>query len=86
MGLMEAEREVAGMVHSGTPFDAIEDRIQIIPGLVDNERSGLWLYAWSRQGSVLGSETRRPSSCIGWNIERTESGSTRDKKPPVSRL
>jgi hypothetical protein len=43
---------VAGMVHSGTPFDAIEDRIQIIPGLVDNERSGLWLYAWSRQGSV----------------------------------
>jgi hypothetical protein len=52
MGLTEAQREVAGMVHSGTPFDAIEDRIQIIPGLVDNERSGLWLYAWSRQGSV----------------------------------
>jgi hypothetical protein len=52
MGLREAEREVTGMVHSGTPFDAIEDRIRIIPGLVDNERSGLWLYAWSRQGSV----------------------------------
>jgi hypothetical protein len=52
MGLTEAQREVAGMVHSGTPFDAIEDRIQIIPGLVDNERSGLWLYAWSRQGSI----------------------------------
>jgi hypothetical protein len=52
MGLMEAQREVAGMVHSGTPFDAIEDGIQAIPGLLDNERSGLWLYAWSRQTSV----------------------------------
>jgi rhamnogalacturonyl hydrolase YesR len=52
MGLREAQREVAGMVHSGTPFDAIEDGIQAIPGLLDDERSGLWLYAWSRQGSV----------------------------------
>jgi len=52
MGLMEAQREVAGMVHSGTPFDAIEDRIQVIPGLVDDQRSGLWLYAWSRQGNA----------------------------------
>jgi rhamnogalacturonyl hydrolase YesR len=52
MGLMEARREVTGMVHSGVPFDAIEDRIQVIRGLVDDERSGLWLYAWSRQGSV----------------------------------
>ena len=38
------------MIHSGTPFDAIEDQIQRIPGLVDDERSALWLYAWSRQG------------------------------------
>jgi hypothetical protein len=52
MGLMEAQREVAGMVHSGTPFDAIEDGIRAIPGLMDDERSGLWLYAWSRQSSV----------------------------------
>ena len=52
MGLMEARREVAGMVQSGTPFDAIEDRIQVIPDLVDDQRSGLWLYAWSRQGSA----------------------------------
>jgi hypothetical protein len=52
MGLREAQRQVAGMVHSGTPFDAIEDGIQAIPGLLDDERSGLWLYAWSRQGSV----------------------------------
>jgi rhamnogalacturonyl hydrolase YesR len=52
MGLREAQREVAGMVHSGTPFDAIEDGIQAIPDLLDDERSGLWLYAWSRQGSV----------------------------------
>jgi rhamnogalacturonyl hydrolase YesR len=52
MGLTKAQREVAGMVHSGTPFHAIEDRIQVIPDLVDDERSGLWLYAWSRQSSV----------------------------------
>jgi hypothetical protein len=50
MGLMQAEREVAGMIHSGTPFDVIEDQIHAIPDLVDDERSALWLYAWSRQG------------------------------------
>jgi hypothetical protein len=49
MSLAHAHRQVAGMVHSGTPFDAIEDQIGQIPGLVDDERSALWLYAWSRQ-------------------------------------
>lgn len=49
MGLMRAQREVAGMLHSGTPFDAIEDQIQQIPGLREDQRSALWLYAWSRQ-------------------------------------
>jgi hypothetical protein len=49
MGLLEAQCEVAGMIHSGT---AIEDRIQVIPDLVDDERSGLWLYAWSRQSGA----------------------------------
>lgn len=38
------------MLHSGTPFAVIEDQIQQIPGLIDDERSALWLYAWSRQG------------------------------------
>jgi hypothetical protein len=46
---MQAQREVAGMLHSGTPFDAIEDQIQQIPGLREDQRSALWLYAWSRQ-------------------------------------
>ena len=50
MGLMHAKHEVAGMINSGTPFDAIEDQIQRIPDLIDDERSALWLYAWSRQG------------------------------------
>jgi hypothetical protein len=50
MGLMQAQHEVAGMVNSGTPFDAIEDQIQRIPDLIADERSALWLYAWSRQG------------------------------------
>ena len=49
MGLVGAQRQVVGMIHSGTPFDAIEDQIQRIPDLVDDERSALWLYAWSRQ-------------------------------------
>ena len=48
MSLMHAHRQVAGMIHSGTPFDAIEDQIGRIPDLVDDERSALWLYAWSR--------------------------------------
>ena len=52
MGLPQARREVAGMIHSGIPFDVIEDRIQMLPGLVDVERSGLWLYAWSRQAGA----------------------------------
>lgn len=47
--MVRAQREVAGMIHSGTPFDAIEDQIHRIPELVDVERSALWLYAWSRQ-------------------------------------
>jgi hypothetical protein len=50
MSLTHAHRQVAGMVHSGTPFDAIEDQIGRIPDLVEDERSALWLYAWSRQG------------------------------------
>jgi rhamnogalacturonyl hydrolase YesR len=50
MGLMHAQRDVVGMINSGTPFDAIEDQIQRIPDLVDDERSALWLYAWSQQG------------------------------------
>jgi hypothetical protein len=49
MGMMRAQGEVAGMVNSGTPFDAIEEQIQRIPDLIDVERSALWLYAWSRQ-------------------------------------
>ena len=52
MGLTQAQGEVAGLIHAGTPFDAIEDQIQVMHGLVDDERSALWLYAWSRQSSV----------------------------------
>ena len=60
MGLMEAQREVTGMVHSGTPFDAIEDRIQVIPGLVDNERSG-----YSRHSNRLKSRLYAPCARLG---------------------
>jgi len=50
MGLEQAHSDVAGMLHAGTPFDAIEQQIAGIPGLLDEERSALWLYAWSHQG------------------------------------
>jgi rhamnogalacturonyl hydrolase YesR len=84
MGLREAEREVAGMVHSGTPFDAIEDGIQVMPGLLDDERSGLWLYAWSRQSSVW--QRNVSSKLLLWlaNGVDSESAATRDEKPPIS--
>jgi rhamnogalacturonyl hydrolase YesR len=49
MSLITAQAEVAGMVHAGTPFDAIEDQISQMADLADDERSALWLYAWSRQ-------------------------------------
>ena len=37
------------MINAGTPFDVIEEQIAAIPGLLDDERSVLWLYAWSHQ-------------------------------------
>ena len=50
MDLMQARGEVAGMLRSGIPFDVIEGQIHRLPDLIDDERSALWLYAWSRQG------------------------------------
>lgn len=49
MGLRQAQRDVSGLIRSRVAFDAIEDRIEEIPGLDDQERAALWLYAWSRQ-------------------------------------
>lgn len=64
MSLTHAQRQVAGMIHSGTPFDAIEDQIQRIPDLVDDERSALWLYAWSRQ--KLGWQRNASTQLLRW--------------------
>jgi hypothetical protein len=64
VGLEQAHNEVAGMLHAGTPFDAIEQRIDGIPGLLDDERSALWLYAWSRQGR--GWQRRASSQILLW--------------------
>ena len=61
MGLIEAEGTVAGMIHSGTGFDSIEDWIDATPDLDRQARAALWLYAWSRQG---GSWQRRTSTEI----------------------
>ena len=52
MGLLHAETEVTGMVSSGIAFDTIEDRIEEISGLTHDQRSALWLYAWSGQDSA----------------------------------
>ncbi len=49
MGLRQAQRDVSGLIRSRVAFDAIEDRIDAIPGLDDQERAALWLFAWSRQ-------------------------------------
>jgi hypothetical protein len=48
---IRARNEVAGMIRSGAAFEAIEDQIEMIPGLVADERAALWLYAWSSQDS-----------------------------------
>ena len=50
MGLARAQSNVSGLIRSRAAFDAIEDRIDAFPGLADQERAALWLYAWSRQG------------------------------------
>ena len=49
MGLRQAQRDVSGLIRLQVAFDAIEDRIEEIPGLDDRERAALWLYAWSHQ-------------------------------------
>ena len=50
MGLAEAQIDVRELIRSRIAFDAIEVRINEIPGLAEQERAALWLYAWSRQG------------------------------------
>jgi hypothetical protein len=71
LSLMQARDEVTGMLRSGAEFDAIEDQIETIPGLVADERAALWLYAWSWQdrrwqrrtaAQLLHRATRTPAS------------------------
>ena len=50
VGLAQAERDVRGLIRSRVAFDAIEEWIGAVPGLDDQQRGALWLYAWSRQG------------------------------------
>jgi hypothetical protein len=56
------------MMRSGITFDAIEDQIEMIPGLVADERAALWLYAWSCQG---GGWQRRTAAQLIWRAART---------------
>ena len=49
MGVQQAQHEVSGLISSRAAFEAIEARIDVIPGLDDQERAALWLFAWSRQ-------------------------------------
>jgi hypothetical protein len=50
VGLIEAESDLRNLIRSRVAFDAIEEWIGAAPGLDDQERGALWLYAWSRQG------------------------------------
>ena len=68
MGLMQAQGEVAAMIHAGASFDAIEDQIQQSPDLVDDERSALWLYAWSQQGRRW--QRTAATQLLQWTHER----------------
>ena len=70
--LMEAQSDVTAAIRSGIPFDAIEDRIQQIPDLVDEERSALWLYAWSLQGRRW--QRAAATQLLRWTHERTGGG------------
>jgi hypothetical protein len=65
---MHAQSELATAIHSGVPFDAIEDQIQQIPDLVDDERSALWLYAWSLQGRRW--QRTAATQLLQWTHER----------------
>jgi hypothetical protein len=65
---MHAQSEVATAIDSGVPFDAIEDQIQQIPDLVDDERSALWLYAWSLQGRRW--QRTAATQLLQWTHER----------------
>jgi hypothetical protein len=49
LNLVQARTKVTGMIRSGAAFDAIEEQIDVIPGLVADQRAALWLYAWSQQ-------------------------------------
>jgi hypothetical protein len=57
VGLSQAQSDVSGLIRSHTEFGAIEDRIDEIPGLDDQERAALWLYAWSHQGGMWQRDT-----------------------------
>jgi hypothetical protein len=52
------------MIHAGTLFHAIEHQIGRNPGLLDDERSALWLYAWSRQ--ARGWQRRASAQLLLW--------------------
>lgn len=42
-------QQVSEWAHHGVPFELIESRIEALDGLTDEERSALWLWAWSFQ-------------------------------------
>jgi hypothetical protein len=41
--------QVSEWAHHGVPFELIESRIEALEGLTGEERSALWLWAWSFQ-------------------------------------
>ena len=41
--------QVSEWAHHGVPFELIESRIEALEGLTEEERSALWLWAWSFQ-------------------------------------
>jgi hypothetical protein len=66
--LIRARNQVTGMIRSGAAFEAIEDQIELIPGLVADERAALWLYAWSSQDARW---QRRTAAQLLWRAAST---------------
>jgi hypothetical protein len=62
MGLMHAQRDVVGMIHSGTR--STRSRTTSSESRSGRrQRSALWLYAWSRQDAAGSGMPRHNFSC-----------------------
>ena len=64
--VVDEQDRVARLVDAGRPLTEIEhDLIDPAPGLDEDERAALWLFAWAYQG------TREPRSRLAESVSRS---------------